>query len=109
MAVWARIDGRVQVGCCLGVLFGVTARAHFCEIDGRVLLGMQFGVLVQVLFWDAVWVSVRGVWAQYWRDSRLCALEVVCCALRGVLLEVLVRKHPPVFRCLGSVLVYFFY
>ena len=40
------------------MLFGVTARAHFCEIDGTVRGSMQFGVLAQVLYEDAAWGAV---------------------------------------------------
>ena len=83
-----KIDGRVQGGCCLGVLFGgavwgcclvqfgvlvqvLFGAWRFCKIDGRVLRGMQLWVLLE--------------------ESRR----------PGVLFEELVCNAPPIFAIWG--------
>ena len=74
--------------------------AAFCEIDGRVLGGTQFGGAGAGVG-GAVWGAVGGA------GSIFARLMAGCCLGRA-LLEVLVCNHCPVFRCLGSMLVYVF-
>ena len=103
-AVWCR--------CCVGSVTAGCRGVFAGAFTGTFLQDSRQGARGQV--WGAGAGAVLGVWrfckidgAILLRLTAVCSEKAVfCCALRGVLLEVLVRNHPAVFGYLGSMQVF---